>query len=163
MYEPHATVRARHLQPHDVVIFPGHLAHLGKVVIESAVLDDPETVRIESDAPHVVTLNADEIVSHLGYDFGDSAVILPTKYVNVYRVERCYGGPEEGGWWYDAGEPIESRLVGPNEDLDSMVAVMRARHPRTDKRFSVNGGEDYDVVVEEHFATPYPSVRPHYE
>ena len=21
-------------------------------------------------------------------------------FVNVYTVEQCYGGPEEGGWWY---------------------------------------------------------------
>jgi len=26
-------------------------------------------------------------------------------YVNAYRVSRAYGGPEEGGWWYDVGEP----------------------------------------------------------
>lgn len=28
-------------------------------------------------------------------------------YVNVYQRRRCYGGPEEGGWYYDAWEPIE--------------------------------------------------------
>lgn len=22
-------------------------------------------------------------------------------YVSIYCRERCYGGPEEGGWWYD--------------------------------------------------------------
>lgn len=22
-------------------------------------------------------------------------------WINVYQVERAYGGPEEGGWWYD--------------------------------------------------------------
>ena len=27
-----------------------------------------------------------------------------TLFVNVYRVERRYGGPEEGGWHYDSGE-----------------------------------------------------------
>src|SRR5947207_1725457 len=25
--------------------------------------------------------------------------------VAVYRCDRAYGGPEEGGWWYDFGEP----------------------------------------------------------
>lgn len=29
-------------------------------------------------------------------------------WVNVYRVDRCYGGPEEGGWWYDVYECVES-------------------------------------------------------
>ena len=29
-------------------------------------------------------------------------------YVNAYEVTREYGGPEEGGWYYDAGEPMAS-------------------------------------------------------
>lgn len=29
-------------------------------------------------------------------------------YLNAYEVCRAYGGPEEGGWWYDAGEPLAS-------------------------------------------------------
>ena len=29
-------------------------------------------------------------------------------YINAYIVSRCYGGPEEGGWWFDSGEPIAS-------------------------------------------------------
>ena len=29
-------------------------------------------------------------------------------YVNVYSMTRHYGGPEEGGWWYNAGEPLAS-------------------------------------------------------
>jgi hypothetical protein len=28
--------------------------------------------------------------------------------VNVYRVERSYGGSEEGGWWFDQGRFLES-------------------------------------------------------
>lgn len=32
-------------------------------------------------------------------------------YVNVYRVGRTYGGPEEGGWFVDCGEPVTSILV----------------------------------------------------
>lgn len=28
------------------------------------------------------------------------------KYVNVYAVGRAYGGPAEGGWWYDTGDPV---------------------------------------------------------
>lgn len=29
-------------------------------------------------------------------------------YINAYAVTRHYGGPEEGGWWYNAGEPLAS-------------------------------------------------------
>lgn len=29
-------------------------------------------------------------------------------YFNIYEIGRAYGGPEEGGWYYDYGKPIES-------------------------------------------------------
>lgn len=29
-------------------------------------------------------------------------------YLNVYIEHRVYGGPEEGGWYYGAGEPVAS-------------------------------------------------------
>ncbi len=32
-------------------------------------------------------------------------------YVNTYATGRSYGGPEEGGWWYDTGRPVSSRRV----------------------------------------------------
>ena len=25
--------------------------------------------------------------------------------VAIFFVDRAYGGPEEGGWWFDTGEP----------------------------------------------------------
>lgn len=32
---------------------------------------------------------------------------MKTKYVvGLARVFSCYGGPEEGGWYYEAGEPV---------------------------------------------------------
>ena len=30
-------------------------------------------------------------------------------YVNIYKVESAYGGPEEGGWYYDVGELVETK------------------------------------------------------
>ena len=30
-------------------------------------------------------------------------------YVNIYKVDRAYGGPEEGGWYYDVGELVETK------------------------------------------------------
>lgn len=29
-------------------------------------------------------------------------------FVNVYDKHMAYGGPEEGGWWYDVYEPVAS-------------------------------------------------------
>jgi hypothetical protein len=38
----------------------------------------------------------------------------PTYYlpfVNVYLIDRAYGGPEEGGWHYECGEAVRSTQV----------------------------------------------------
>ena len=32
-------------------------------------------------------------------------------FVVVDRISRHYGGPEEGGWWYDSSEPVDHRLI----------------------------------------------------
>jgi hypothetical protein len=30
-----------------------------------------------------------------------------TLYIHKYEVSQQYGGPEEGGWWYEAGYPVK--------------------------------------------------------
>lgn len=32
-------------------------------------------------------------------------------HIVAHEVTQCYGGPEEGGWWYHAGEPVESVVI----------------------------------------------------
>ena len=38
------------------------------------------------------------------------------KYLNIYEIGQAYGGPEEGGWWYTVGTPVESEKF-LNRDL----------------------------------------------
>lgn len=90
-------------------------------------------------------------------------------YVNVYAVGRQYGGPEEGGWWYDTGEPVEChRIAAATEEglrslCDEVATRLEADYPRTGRRSSVLGGEDYGVYVEAHEARAFPDERPYYE
>lgn len=37
-------------------------------------------------------------------------------FVTLYEVKSLYGGPEEGGWWYDWYTPIATKQV-PTEDM----------------------------------------------
>ena len=30
-------------------------------------------------------------------------------YVNIYETNRAYGGPEEGGWYYDTGDLLKTK------------------------------------------------------
>lgn len=55
----------------------------------------------EIDPAHVRYL---EFISALGY--------LAPHWVNVYEVTRVFGGPEEGGWYYDHESPCACIYVG---------------------------------------------------
>lgn len=89
------------------------------------------------------------------------------KYVNVYLVEQAYGGPEEGGWWYDYGVPHVSISEECPGGLDAMLEQWRvwcteqngARPPYD----YTNGCGEYRVFVEDEPAKAWPSERPVYE
>lgn len=40
-----------------------------------------------------------------------------TVYLNTYKTWQAYGGPEEGGWWYECGEPVQSIKIS-DEDYE---------------------------------------------
>lgn len=86
-----------------------------------------------------------------------------THYVNVYAVGRSWGGPEEGGWWYDTGEPVASIPFETREEAEAERERLRERYPQTGKRGSVLGGDDYEIGIEDEFARAYPESRPRYE
>jgi len=44
------------------------------------------------------------IEEQIGDDEQDEKPVSPFWTVAIYLVDRAYGGPEEGGWWYDCGE-----------------------------------------------------------
>lgn len=113
----------------------------------------------------------------------------PTLYVVArYTQDRAYGGPEEGGWWYDCGE-LE-RIVTATRDEDAAWEVVRHLNGyRADRRrFNVtytvvelprkelspelydqacHGDYDWnpepgDYVTRWDIPTYYPEGRPHY-
>ncbi len=81
-------------------------------------------------------------------------------WVTVYRVGRRYGGPEEGGWWYDTGTVELSRPAADLTEAEELAAVYRDDYPYTGRRGSVLGGDDWDVVVSETPGVDYPTDRP---
>jgi hypothetical protein len=76
-----------------------------------------------------------------------------TWYVNVYSISQGYGGPEEGGWWYNVGEPVTSVRCDTHTEAETMADILRKKYLNTGKSRSTLGGDD----------TPYPTERPHYE
>ena len=97
-------------------------------------------------------------------------------YVNVYAGERLYGGPEEGGWYFDAGTLLKVMRV-PIEPTDTLeeqrVKVMPLlkrvsrwcdrRNAGSYHRSSVVGDADYEARWEVKPGKDFPEEHPHYE
>lgn len=102
-------------------------------------------------------------------------------YVNVYHVDRCYGGPEEGGWYYDAGSPWASipcindntkGEIDPTHDVaPETFGVVYSRwrkwceeeNERNPDYTHTNGEGEFRVTIEDHPAKAWPRERVRYE
>jgi len=94
---------------------------------------------------------------------------MTTYIVAVYLCDRAYGGPEEGGWWFDYGEHVRTVRTFKNEER----AIAFCRRMNDLLRMFVNKGRrdissvlsegQYFAEVHEDFAPKhYPEQRPHY-
>jgi len=95
------------------------------------------------------------------------------RYVNAYVVSRRYGGPEEGGWYYDCGTfldgvPFRPDIEGSEEAAKKLLKeVWEPAYPPDPRnrqgRYSVNGGDDLELYVDDERGSNFPTERPHYE
>jgi|TARA_R110002020_G_scaffold161298_4_gene346381 hypothetical protein len=111
-------------------------------------------------------------------------MFVPLKYVNVYLVDRAYGGPQEGGWWFTYGTPAQDsdlyyaesdvgqgqyvkasvRTVDVEQRREAAQAVCDALNDnrRSDIGSVLSEGR-YEVAVESHPPKPWPEQTPYYE
>lgn len=78
-------------------------------------------------------------------------VIYGAQWVNVYRLDRHQGGHEEGWWFYDSWDVIESircRSRGRAEKLAERLRVRYLDHGNRYRSNYWNKPQDYDVRVE---------------
>lgn len=96
-------------------------------------------------------MNIDGIWVRDSFDLLDGLLLEPEEgetYPRQYRevfisggfLEQRYGGPEEGGWWYDAFDPqIEITMYPRNEEeliraLHNVASLVKLRTPWDDVR-----------------------------
>lgn len=97
-------------------------------------------------------------------------------HVTVYFVERTYGGPEEGGWWYDRysiepssysnGEP-QGQLTfafATEDEAKAKQAELQKQYPYSSKELSsVLGRGTHEVIIEDYVGEYETKTTPHYE
>lgn len=70
-------------------------------------------------------------------------------WVNVYEVERVYGGPEEGGWWYDMPTKLENGRRVNSKRAESLRNKLEALWQDNGYRYSARPvADDFTVVIE---------------
>ena len=135
----------------------------------------------EDDALYIVQFNH-EIIAVVRYYYVAECVIyrhaagLPLfvpsgalYYVNEYLVDQAYGGPEEGGWWYEYGTFV--RCIGKYGDINLACRIQYGWQKTLDT--GVNNGRRpitsviseglYIVRLENDVGQDYPRHRPYYE
>jgi hypothetical protein len=94
--------------------------------------------------------------------------------VSIYKCDRAYGGPEEGGWYYGYGEPVieATPLMRTFRNRNKAVAYMNQLQRHVDRvwnkgRYPISSvlsdGEYRAIIDENEQPSHYPKERPHYE
>lgn len=90
-------------------------------------------------------------------------------YVSVYSVTRHYGGPEEGGWWYDRSRFMHTHCFNSDPELayaesrrlNEEAKKRRVEDGRSQGRYSVAGGADEVFLAEKVFGEHDNMDDPH--
>jgi hypothetical protein len=74
--------------------------------------------------------------------------VLPT-YVVAVSISRCYGGPEEGGWWYNWTDIEEVRRAWDWKTIRAYLREYRDTYeqPRFDIYSAANDGPEYRFLL----------------
>lgn len=84
-------------------------------------------------------------------------------FVNVWDIWREYGGPEEGGWWFDRGKCVKTVECSTRDQARLAREGLLDDYPRTGHRYSVLNGSDYDITIDDQRGTYFPETRPRYQ
>lgn len=96
-------------------------------------------------------------------------------YVHKHQVRQAYGGPEEGGWWYEQGTVVEDwkspEFTTQEEAEEACRKLNEEENVRreSEEEYSMTSVLSYNSTfyaydVSKHYlAFNYPQERPHYE
>ena len=86
-------------------------------------------------------------------------------FLSVYRITREYGGPEEGGWWYNDYQLVDSREVEDafSDEAESVKTKFQEKYQNDGDIYSVLGGVWYHFDIEHELGQSTTTERPMYE
>jgi hypothetical protein len=92
---------------------------------------------------------------------------MKIEFWSIYKHDRVYGGPEEGGWWYDTWCHIKSfarlRGQGNEEAMNRLTAHLNRREDLIHPVSSVLSYGQYKGILEDFPGEMQKIEIPHYE
>lgn len=89
------------------------------------------------------------------------------QWVTAYDHNRAYGGPEEGGWWFDTGEVLASIPCRTEKHIEEAKALLKDIYgPMFEGNHEISSVLCEGVLlicVSDEQGKNFPEVRPHYE
>jgi len=83
--------------------------------------------------------------------------------ITRYEVSREYGGPEEGGWWWDNySNPV--RYLEARDQYEAIIMARRLNQAEERKVVSrrLRNGADHVYLAEDEFGENETKERPYY-
>lgn len=78
--------------------------------------------------------------------------------ITVHETWDAYGGPEEGGWYFRCGFPLETICIfSKDQAIRELIRLHEKYNTEEDQE------KKYDISLARSYATWYPKKRPHYE
>ena len=90
-------------------------------------------------------------------------------YVTLYKIDRVYGGAEEGGWWFTAGWVQDHEINASFDHEESAIVYADATQGFVDwlnkgkpSIYSVASDGEYILKIENHEPIDFPELHPYY-
>ena len=96
--------------------------------------------------------------SHVEWEGQDPSVIT------IHETTLNYGGPEEGGWWYQAGYPVRSHCIFSKKQA-IQVFIQYFEEYEIEGQPSLGDtttSSNIELSFSNRYAEVYPKTRPHY-
>jgi len=122
-----------------------------------------------SMTPDAIASFVDKVLSNLASWPDDQR---NPRFLSAYATTRHYGGPEEGGWWYNWNECLQTMSIPPcdDEDLEAVLTSVIERwceeygdEYHYGDIYSVLGGSEVWYSLEYHAGENQSNSRPRYE
>ena len=84
--------------------------------------------------------------------------------VTLHYISQCYGGPEEGGWWYTQGWPEETHCIFNKKQAIKRFIELADKYQIIEQPSlgDTTTNSNWEVNFSNNYAIMYPKERPFY-